>query len=315
MCQHPSMTSSGGRILVIAMVSVVMAGCAEPPATDVILEPSAGSAPLRAGERGPYGVERLTQTFRVRVDERVSASVYFPLDPDTRARREGPLAVVVQGGLVEGERYAWIAEHLATRGFVAILAEHRSELALLEAQNSVGVLEAMARDEGLAGFVQERGVVVGHSLGAVTAARLWLENADRFSALVMLAGVPAGGDDFAAREGGAPEDRIISMTGSQDGRIEPARVEEGIAQMRQGEAPVYGYVIEGMNHMQWTTQIMASELENDKAATITDEEAMARGRVMLDLATWYLIDVSEGEVLRDGMRWAQGVSALGGEVE
>lgn len=309
MCPGRSMKSFLGVLLTVMTVS-----CVDSPSTATILEPVAGGMMLREGERGPYRVERLTRTFRVRVDERVKASIYFPIEAGTNARRDGPLAVVVQGGFVEAERYAWIAEHLATRGFVAVLAEHRSELALLEAQNSMGVLEAMARDEELATFVDERGVVIGHSLGAVTAARLWLDNPQAFSSLVMLAGVPAGGDDFAAREGGEARDRIVSITGARDGRITPESVAEGVRQMREGEAPVYGYVIEGMNHMQWTTGITSAELENDMAATIEDEVARQRGLVMIDLATGFLLDPEEGEALRDEGRWPEGVSVLEEEV-
>ena len=310
MCQCHGMMSACKRILALVMLCLLV-GCVDPDASEVIVEPMA--ATLQEGERGPFGVERLTRTFRVLVDERVKAAIYFPIDSRTRSRQRGPLAVVVQGGLVASQRYAWMAEHLATRGFVAVVVEHRSELALLEAQYSVGVLEAMARDEALSAFVKGRGVVIGHSLGAVTAARLWLENPSYFSSLVMLAGVPAGGDDFSARPGGERRDRIVSLTGSRDGRISPERVHEGVLLMAKGRAPVFGYEIEGMNHMQWATQITASELENDEVATLADEEARANGLVMIDLATWYLLDEEQEDALTQEERWPGSVKVLGEE--
>ena len=144
----------------------------------------------------------------------------------------------------------------------------------------------------------------------MTAARLWVDNPEYFSSLVLLAGIPAGSDDFASREVVGSDERIVSIAGSQDGRIDVASVEEGIVQMREGDVPVYGFEVMGMNHMQWTTGITASELENDFEASISDEEALERGRVMLDVALDDLIVGGELPLL-EMSNWAEGVAQIG----
>jgi len=292
--------------LTALLITVTTLGACTTDQGEVVLEP-APEASLELGLRGPHGVERQTRRWRVRVEDRVDVDVFIPLDARQR-HLDGahPVALVIQGGAVEHTRYAWIAEHLASRGFIAVLPDHSLDLAFFEQGNGADVVARLERDPELGALVSPRpGAVIGHSLGGVVASNTWLRSPERFSHLVLLASIPAASYDFEARP--RHDDHVIlSMTGELDGRIAPDEVIAGIEQMSSAPAQLHGAVIDGMNHMQWASDYTDAELENDLAPTITDEEARFKGLFLLDAALHPLIAPGTPSVLDEPMLWPVG---------
>lgn len=293
------------RLTALIFTMTAFGACTTEPG-EVVLEPDPGAS-FELGRRGPYGVEKQTKRWRVRVDDSVDVDIFIPLD----ARRghlgqEHPVALVLQGGAVEHTRYAWIAEHLASRGFIALLPDHSLDLAFFEQGNGADVVARLERDPELGALVSPRPcVVIGHSLGGVVASNTWLESPDRFSHLVLLASIPAASYDFDARP--RHDDHVIlSVTGARDGRISPPEVIVGIEQMSGAQTRLYGAVIDGMNHMQWARDYTDAELENDLNPTITDEEARFKGLFLIDAALRPLTAPSTPSVLDEPMLWPLG---------
>lgn len=93
-----------------------------------------------------------------------------------------PLVVVSPGFLLGRTTYAWLAEHLASHGFVVIAPEHQEQLdetfgdfsksMIVRPQNITSVLdyvEAQVNDGEFAGLIDPENVaVMGHSLGGYT---------------------------------------------------------------------------------------------------------------------------------------------------
>jgi len=181
-----------------------------------------------------------------------------------------PVVLSIQGGLVEPERYRWLAEHMATRGYVVLAPWHATDLAILEPDNgSYALDEALDRadDAGdpLFGALVEGGPVAaaGHSLGGVVGAMRWVGD-DRVDAVAIFASYAAGGTDVESMAG-APS---LLLTGSVD-RVPP---EDFFPEWERFPAPTWQGVIDGMNHYDWTDDATESELNKDGASTRPIEE-------------------------------------------
>ncbi len=272
-------------VFITAWLILLQLGCHTEPAQEVILE--ATDLENTPGMRGSLGVERVTRTYRVRVDDRLQTHLYLPVDA-SGIRQKGPVAVVVQGGAVEARRYEWLARHLSSKGYVTVLAEHASNLSFFEEGNSVAALEAITHDPEFEELVSnKRGVVLGHSLGGVTASTLWLDHPTRFSTLVLMASEAKSWDDFSKRRTPADkkdQDLALVIASSEDGRIESQRIFDNTRAIADAGTAMASISIQGMIHMQWTTDVTPEELEDDGTPTITDELARQRALVMIDLA-------------------------------
>lgn len=249
------------------------------------------------GARGPFGVAV------GELDAPAAARVFVPVGEPAHPR---PIAMVFQGGLVDVERYDWLGQHLASKGYVTALPRHVGDLAFFQPGAWRRVHDELQRradeDAGaLAGFLDDRpGVALGHSLGGVVAAKAWLGDPERLRTLVLLASQPDPADDAAARTDG----RVLSITGELDLRITPDEVATSAAALA---APTTIAVVDGMNHFQWTEHATAGELATDGEARTTDESARSRALVLVDDALREL----EGDaplVLDDVAAWPYGVS-------
>jgi pimeloyl-ACP methyl ester carboxylesterase len=204
--------------------------------------------------------------------------------------------VFIHGGLVEPERYHWLAAHLATRGWVSVLPESDLRLAIFEPGNGEVALDHLQQlaehDEGLKGIVSPSSPVItmGHSLGGVLAARQWASDPG-VDGLVLLASFPADGDpieDAAVRP-------VLSLVGTTDG-IDVERLE---TQLDRFAGEVVDARIDGMNHYAWCDNTTDAELagDGDQRRPILS----TRTDALRVLDTWLDVHVFEAEpVLLDG---------------
>lgn len=279
-------------------------GCAEAEVIPLVVSEREGD------EAEVYGVGLLERTFRVRVDETVSAQIYLPLAPGEETLASGgfPVVLSVHGGLVASEQYEWMNVHLASRGVAVIAPRHAFDLAIFEQGNALDVLRAARRaatreKDVLYGRLDEGAVMaIGHSLGGVVAARAWVDAPDEVTHLVLLASIPNPSDPIEAR---ADSDAfVLSITGERDGRISVAEVAEGAERFA---APTTMAVIEGMNHFQWVDGATAAQWESDDPATIDVGEARQRVVRLLDEAVHSFVS-GDREYWNDLDRWPAGVT-------
>lgn len=301
---HRNFSSFSTSALAFALVlgAALGAGCAPERVKDA-------SSERGLGNLGPYAVDRFDRTFRVRVDESVFAEVYRPVDAFETPVDAAPLAVVVQGGLVPIERYRWLAIHLASRGMIAVMPQHPLDLAFFGQPNVIDVAHAVraaSNDEGdpLFGAVADaQGLITGHSLGAVVAAKGWTFAPGQFSHLAMIAGLPDPADIEAVqeRQGG----KVLSVVGAEDARIGPQEVAEGAAPF--GDRATVA-VVEGANHYQYTNDPTADELATDGEATVSIEVAQQRAMALIDLFIADLVPLPAGTDASIGLpaTWPQG---------
>lgn len=294
------------------LLAALGVGCAPEP--ELVLPPDEGAS-AALGERGAYGVARLARVVRARVDDVVEVDVLAPADASGELL-EGPFPVVVfiHGGLVGQRRYEWLTRHIASRGFVVVAPAHRWQLAFFEqgaGPDALAALRAIAEDEDdpLHGVMSDApGAVVGHSLGGVIAASIWLDHPLDFDLLVLTSSIPLAGDDFASR---TPGGRVLSITGGRDGRIGPEEVDEGAAQIAASGAPTTAAVVLGMNHVQWTDEVTDDERANDDEPTVDTALARERSLYMIDAA----LNTLTGEpdtILAEPMLWPEGVTTMDG---
>ena len=271
----------------LGLVCLLAAACTAPFEGELVLAPDAD----RTGEQGadgPFGVALGQVQTQARLTEVLTYDVLYPADVDSGLLlpEDGgpwPSAVFVQGGFVEPARYHWLARHMASRGTVVLLPQHSLDLALFQADNArlaLEDLEELAADEAhpLAGAIATDGpsVVMGHSLGGVTAAIDWAVD-DTFSGLAVLASYPAEGTKVEEREGGGP---VIFLAGLQEGPDDLAAFRDGFNRFSE---PRWMGVIAGMNHYSWTDDKTEADLAKEEPAERTDAETRADAQWALDL--------------------------------
>ncbi|MCO4773958.1 MAG: alpha/beta hydrolase [Deltaproteobacteria bacterium] len=242
-----------------------LAGCARVPELESLVAPDASRTGLD-GTDGPLGAAYYTDRTLARVDDLVRYEVVVPMaGGEVLASDEGlPVVVMIHGGFVEVGRYRWIGTHLATKGYVTVLADHDANLSFLSSGNSLAALEdvysqAAVPSHPLQGRLDgsKPASVLGHSLGGVAAATLWTAEPDRWDVLAIFASFPAGDTDVEQFDG-RPS---IHLVGSED---EPeAKKAQGFD--RFSSPRVFG-VVEGMNHYAWTDDATESELAGDGPA-------------------------------------------------
>ncbi len=280
--------SSGGPLTPLhtltrpLLLIALTVGCAQPPVLELVLAPD-GEAAGDDGQRGPFGVARASYRTQARVSEAVRFEATWPaleggdLDPSGAPY---PCVLSIQGGFVDTERYRWLAEHMASRGYVVLAPRHSVQLAILEPDNASYALdEALERAEvdgdPLQGALDPDGpvAIMGHSLGGVVAAMGWVAD-PRVHGVAILASYAAGGTEVEAMAG-SPS---LLLTGSQD-RKAP---EEFYPEWERFPEPRWGGVIEGMNHYDWTDDATESELSRDGASTRPTEQSRTDAWRVLD---------------------------------
>ena len=258
------------------LLPLILAGCS--PSPELITEPDSTRAGLD-GDDGPFGAWWYEDRTLTRVDDLVRYRVIYPVDEAGEVPGgELPLVVMIHGGFVEVERYRWLGAHLATRGYVTLLADHDANLSLLTAGNSEAAWDDLASAGGpLSGHigVGSPAAVLGHSLGGVAAASLWATSPERWGVLGILASFPAGDTDVEQFTGRP----TLHLVGSED---EPeAKREQGFE--RFAEPRIFG-VVEGMNHYDWTDDVSDSDRDKDAPHLRPTEESRRDAQHLLDTA-------------------------------
>jgi predicted dienelactone hydrolase len=237
------------------------------------------------GADGPFGAARVWLLTQARVTERVWLEVHFPADASgnlARDRAPYPTVVLVQGGLVAVERYRWLAQHFATRGYVVVSPAHALDLAIFQPENATASLRALRAATSVPGHTLEgavsptgRVVAMGHSLGGVISVWQWIDRG--FDGVALLASRPADGSRIDLRPG-AP---VLSITGSADGLASVESVTRGFSAF---SAPRMLAVVDGMNHFDWTDEATAGEMARDRPATRPRERTRIDALRVID--TW-----------------------------
>jgi alpha-beta hydrolase superfamily lysophospholipase len=250
-----------------ALVALGLTACTPTGPGAIAVAPSAARDGTNGGD-GPFGAARITLATQARVNERVSFDVTFPCDATGALRRDrGPFATVVfvSGGLVAPERYRWIAEHIATRGFVVVSSAYVLNLALFQADNAHAALRAVREAATVPGHTLEgavsptgRVIAVGHSLGGIVATYQWLDH--RYDGLALIASYPAD----TSRLLGDDATRTLFISGAQDGLVTRADLDRGFSVFRGRKLLA---LVDGMNHFDWTDQAQPSELSRDNTPT------------------------------------------------
>jgi predicted dienelactone hydrolase len=272
------------------VISVTACSPSGPGAVTVAPSPARDG---RDGADGPFGASRVTVLTQARVYERVTIEVTFPSDATGNLRRDRapfPTVVFAAGGLVTSARYRWIADHIATRGFVVVAPDYTLDLAIASPDNTNAALLAVRRAAQTAGHTLEGAIrsdgkvaAMGHSLGSVIATWQWADY--NYDGVVLIAGLPADGSRLERRAGS----RVLSITGSQDGSALLPDVTRGFLSFSR---PRMLAVVEGMNHYDWTDGATAANLARDMPSTRPQSATRRDGMRVIDT---YLDAVLRGD--------------------
>ncbi len=223
--------------------------------------------PMRAGVAGtdgPRGAARVSFAAQVRVTEALPVDVVFPARGDGTLDVGGapyPAVVFLQDEGVTRARYFWLAQHLATRGYVVVLPDHPFNLPTLDTDRAIEALRALREavpDDGTlhdAVDTSAPAVVMGHGLGGTVAVRQWVAFPE-FRGVSVLASFPAVGDDVTARAGSP----AMLMAGAADVLTPLTRMQQAFLTLR---APRLYAQVEALNHYAWTDDVPNSQLVSD----------------------------------------------------
>lgn len=264
------------------LLPIALSACTA-PSLEVVLD-GAGGASTRGGI-GPHAVGRIAWRAPVRVTESTRIEVHAPVDDDgVLVPGPHPPVVFVNGGLVSPARYRWWAEHVASRGYVVITAEHPADLGIFAQGTSTEALRSVRRraeDDGhpLFGAIDRDvpAAVTGHSLGGVVASKSFVAAPDEFATLGIIASFPATWDDLGTRAG----DPVLSIVGANDGSADLTKVADAILAQ---PAPKLYAVVDGFNHYDWADDVSEGELARDGERARPVEEA--RHDAMRVMDTW-----------------------------
>jgi pimeloyl-ACP methyl ester carboxylesterase len=275
--------SRGARTLLLLGACFLTACAPDPPTT--LLEPDANRSGA-LGELGPLGAFVHKRTFRVRVDESVETDIIVPgQTADTPVLDPQHPVILIPGGGVDTDRYHWMAAHIASRGFT-VISPNFALFSLLQQgdiYDSFQSVRIVAQDTGdpLSNVVDRHApaLVMGHSLGGVSAAKLWASQPEDISHLALIASTTDTSDDYSSRLRFSGSERILSIIGTADVRVPEDDARVGL---KTFTAPVTFVAVDGMIHYHVVTNPTASELATDGKATIDESQARFLTMFMID---------------------------------
>jgi len=284
---------------------LLLVACA--PERTRLLDPD-DTRTMTLGQDGPFGVELVVRSVRIRVDETVDVDVMLPLDPEGEALANAPVVLFVQGGLVGRARYRWIGRHMASRGFAFVSPAHAFDIAFFQQGNALDVLASVRASshrsqDALAGTLSDGPVaIIGHSLGGVVAATAWGGAPSTVSHLALLGSYPQ-----ESSFGQHPGARALSLLGTEDGRTSRDNATAGVRALETSGAPVTYALVEGMTHMQFADEVSTSEAADDGTPMVETAVARARLQVLLD-ALLESFAGREGSLLDAPSAWPLGLT-------
>lgn len=302
MLNHPIL-SRAAKSACTLISAICLSACApEPPTKLLDVDRSRTNA---FGERGNLGVYLHERTFRVRVDEAVDVDVFVNAFP-----QPSPPVIMVPGGAVDAERYRWLGAHIASRGFT-VITPHSPLFSLLELGNIFDAFQAVRgaaqdADDPLSDTIDPNApaFILGHSLGGVSAAKVWASKPNDFTHLGFLCSTTDTADDYSTRPLRGHE-KILSIIGTADKRVLEESAREGIQTFR---TPFTFAAVEGMNHYQVVENPTESELASDGTPTIEEEQAR--------FLTMFLVDamladfIGQDNPLEHPEQWPAGLLPL-----
>lgn len=293
------------RLALMLLVLVLLPACSPEPPTELLEVDRRRTGGL--GELGVWGAYLHQRTFRVRVDESVDVDVIVPGGP-----APSPPVLLLPGGNVDIERYHWLGVHMASRGF-AVIAMHSPLFILLEQGNIFDAFRAVRAvaqdpDDPLYQVVapDAPALVIGHSLGGVSAAKLWASQPEDVSHVVLICSTTDSADDYSTRPLLLGGERALSVIGSADKRVPEQDARDGIATF---PVPVTFAAVQGMNHYQVVEDPTESELATDNAPTIEEEQARFLTTFIIDA----MLEDFRGQTpdeLEDPSSWPAGLVNL-----
>jgi len=279
--------------MVRALLLLGLVGCAPPPAWDLIAPDAARVG--QPGELGPYGAALYRVKRSARVSDLVKVGILFPTT-DTGSVTDAPIMVFSPGGFVTQDRYFWMGQHLATRGWITVLPDFPNGLGIMAPGNAEIALEAAwseAEDSAspLFGMTDSDQpiAVAGHSLGGVIASMQFV-NDDQVKALIMQASFPSNGTDVEELQGNRP---VLGITGTTDS-VTP---DEFLEKWERFEGPFASAVVDGMNHYAWT--------DDPKPGNLTGKDGpLERAISAVRGDAWLVMDgFLDAAVLDDDTAW------------
>lgn len=241
------------------MLALLLLACAGPPSFTPLLAADAARTGTD-GSDGPFGAIVTERRYAARVTDDVRTEVILPSDDaDAPTLADAPTVVFVQGGLVPVERYHWLLQHLASRGYAVVAPDHSFDLAIFAIGNGTDAYTGARRDPDLGAWVGDTAAVGGHSLGGVVSVKDWLAD-DDLAAVMLFASFPAAADDPADRAGSP----VLSIAGTNDQKALPADVATGFERFSD---PRWLAMVDDLNHYGWTDDASEDELATDGVTT------------------------------------------------
>ncbi len=150
--------------------------------------------------------------------------VFTPADP------EGGV-VIYPGGRVSERAYGYLGRKIAAMGYKTVIVRAPLKLSIF----SNYAAEDYVSDEKISDWV-----IIGHSLGGVSASRFVKKNPDKIRGLILLAAYPDGRTDLSASTF-----EVFSLVGDKDLIIDYEKLNESQARLPKA---TYGQIIRGGNH-------------------------------------------------------------------
>lgn len=295
------------RLLLLLLLTLSLLACR---GSTLLLSADAERAGA-LGDDGAFGALLIERTFRVRGDRAVDVDVVVPADENGSVAAGGFAPVLlVQGGLAAVERYHWLAQHMASRGFAVVAPHHVADLAFFSQGDGLDALAAFRRasdrdGEGntdeLGGVVRDApALAIGHSLGGVVASNAFAEDEAGVTHLVLLSSVPNPGVDVSRTSG-----RVLTLAGENDGKISVDEVRAGAEDFA---CAVSVGVVSGLTHYGLTDGASDSELAGDGESDVEVKEARRRALQLVDAMLLSVDGDKDGDILLDNpTAWPAGV--------
>ena len=296
------------RACLVCFLFFAAAGCS--PEAELLVGADAGRLGA-LGEAWPHGAMLHRLTLRARGDRPVDVDVIVSADDDGEALADLPPVLIVQGGSAAVARYHWLGAHLATRGAAVVMPHFLGDLAFFSAADGPTGLDAAraasAQPDGpIAGAIDADApaVVVGHSLGGVVGADLFLDDDDgAFAGLALLCSFPA--ERPLPRRGG----HIVTVAAGDDGLIDVDEIDDSAAAMADAGLSVTAAVAADLTHYQLTDDASEAELEREGTTGGDLDEGRRRATFLIDALR------ESPAVLASPSSWPAGLSPLGAGVQ
>lgn len=163
-----------------------------------------------------------------------TANVTFEeVDGDLILTPENPKGgvVIYPGGKVSERAYGHLAGKIAAMGYKTVIIKAPLKLSILANQAARDHVE----EEDIKDWV-----IMGHSLGGVSASRFVKKYPDKIRALILLAAYPDGSTDLRASSF-----KVYSLVGDKDGVIDYEKLRDGESRL---PSTFEGIIIPGGNH-------------------------------------------------------------------